>query len=86
MEPVTQLIVAVASLVGALAWPTLLLFVVVKFRNPLNDFFTNLSEFSVKAPGLEASARRQQIQAAVAMVRLSQRTLPMAPRWMTPPQ
>jgi hypothetical protein len=43
------------------------LFIVLRFRTPIGDFLKNLGEFSVKAPGIEATARRQEITAAVAI-------------------
>ncbi|MEQ6900818.1 response regulator [Nocardioides sp. YIM 152588] len=67
MQPVTELITAAAALIDALAWPAIVLFLVIRFRESLGDFMANLSEFSLKAPGIEASARRQQIEAAVAV-------------------
>lgn len=67
MDSVTALVTSIASLVGALAWPVLILIVILKFKDSLGDFFRNLAEFTVKAPGIEATARRQQIEAAVAV-------------------
>jgi len=67
MKSVTDLITAIASLVGALAWPALALFVIIRFRVGLDEFTRNLGEFGVKGPGIEAFARRQQIEAAVAV-------------------
>jgi CheY-like chemotaxis protein len=67
MHSATQLITAIAALVGAVAWPAVLLFVLIRFRTGLSEFVQNLGEFSFKAPGLEATARRQQIEAAVAV-------------------
>jgi CheY-like chemotaxis protein len=54
-------------LVGALVWPALLLLVVVLFHRQLSDFLGNLGELSVKAFGVEASARRREVEAAVAV-------------------
>jgi CheY-like chemotaxis protein len=63
----SSLVSAVAELVGVLIWPTVLLFFLVRFRRPLATFLSNLSEFSFKAPGIEASAKRQQVEAAAAL-------------------
>lgn len=60
----SALIDAIAHLVSAIAWPALLLFVVVSFRQPLHEFLANLGELSVKAPGVEATARRAASAAA----------------------
>jgi CheY-like chemotaxis protein len=60
-----QLISAVAQLLGVLVWPAVVLFFIVWFRRGLADFLSNLGEFSFKAPGVEATAKRQ--EAAVAL-------------------
>lgn len=60
----SSLVSAVAQLLGVLIWPTVLLFFLIRFRSSLGDFLSNLSEFSFKAPGVEASAKRQQEAAA----------------------
>ena len=68
LESATQLITATASLLGAIAWPAVLLFVLIKYRTSLSGFIENLGELRVKAGGVEASAqRRRQIEAAVAV-------------------
>lgn len=66
-DEVIRLLDAIGRLLGVLIWPALLLFLAVRFRSPLADFFGHLSEVSFKAPGLEASARRQQVEAAAAL-------------------
>jgi CheY-like chemotaxis protein len=66
VDEVTRLLDAIGRLLGVLVWPAVLVFVAVRFRRPIGDFFGHLGEFSVKAPGLEASARRQ-VEAAAAL-------------------
>ncbi|MBG0569247.1 response regulator [Actinoplanes aureus] len=66
-DQVIRLLTAIAGLLGVLVWPALVLFVTIRFRAPLSDFFRDLGEFSFKAPGLEASARRRQVEAAAAL-------------------
>lgn len=66
-DQASSLVSAVAQLVGVLIWPTVLLFFLVRFRGSLADFLNNLGEFSFKAPGVEASAKRQQVEAAAAL-------------------
>lgn len=61
----SSLISAIAQLVGVLVWPAVLVFLVIKFRGAFADFLANLGEFTVKAPGVEASGKRQ--EAAVAL-------------------
>ena len=50
----TQLVTAVAQLVGVLIWPAVLVFFLIRFRHGLADFLGNLGELSFKAP--EAAA------------------------------
>jgi putative NADH-flavin reductase len=53
--------------VGVLVWPAFGLFLATRFRPELLDLFGDLGEFSLKAPGLEATARRKQVEAAAAL-------------------
>ena len=48
-------------------WPAVLIFFLIRFRTALADFLANLGEFSLRAPGLEATAKRQQVEAAAAL-------------------
>jgi CheY-like chemotaxis protein len=66
-DQVIRLITAIGSILGVLVWPALILFLAVRFRESLSDFFGHLGEFTFKAPGLEATARRQQVEAAAAL-------------------
>ncbi len=65
-EQFTKLIEALASLIQALGWPLLVLFLAVYFGAPLKKFLSDVGEFTFKAgtSGLEATAKRQQIEAA----------------------
>ena len=66
IEQFTKLIEAIASLVQALGWPFLVLFLILYFSAPLKKFLNDVGEFTFKAgaSGLEATAKRQQIEAA----------------------
>jgi CheY-like chemotaxis protein len=66
-DQVIRLITAVSGLLGVVVWPALVLVVIIRFRSGLADFFANIGEFSLKAPGLEATARKQQMEAAAAL-------------------
>ncbi len=67
-DQVTRLISAVAQLAAALVWPVVVVLVLVRFRGAIADFLGHLGEFSLKAPGVEASAKRQpREEAAVAL-------------------
>ena len=47
-----------------LLWPLILLFVLLYFGKPLQQFANNMREFTFKAPEVEATAKRQQIEVA----------------------
>lgn len=64
---VTSLVNAIAQLLGVVIWSAVLIFFLIRFRTALADFFANLGEFSLRAPGLEATAKRQQVEAAAAL-------------------
>jgi CheY-like chemotaxis protein len=64
---VTSLVNAIAQLLGVLIWPAVLMFFLIRFRAAIADFFANLGELSFRAPGLEATAKRQQVEAAAAL-------------------
>jgi CheY-like chemotaxis protein len=64
-DQATRLIQAVAQLVGILIWPALILFVIVRFRSGLTNFFDHIGEVSVRALGAEISAKRQEAAAAI---------------------
>lgn len=68
---VIQLIGAVAQLVGVLVWPAALVFLFIYFRESIGSFIANLSELSLRTPGIEATAKRQATAAAEAAVALS---------------
>jgi hypothetical protein len=50
---------AVAALIGAIAWPLVVLVLVLVFRAQLGSVLRNLSSFSVKAGGVEAALTTQ---------------------------
>jgi len=62
-----ELIDSIANLLSPFIWPAVLLFIIVKFRSNIGDFVKNLHEFTLRAPGIEASARRREIKAAAAL-------------------
>lgn len=58
---------AVTNLLAVLIWPGLILFLILRFRASISDFIGNLGEVNFKAAGVEATARRRQVEAAVAL-------------------
>lgn len=67
VDQIVKLLDATTKLVGALAWPLLAGLVFSRFAPQLRVFFENLGEFSLKAAGFEASAKRRQAEAAAAL-------------------
>ncbi len=86
-EQLTKFIEAIAALIQALGWPLLVLFLVIYFGAPLKKFLSDVGEFTFKAgtSGLEATAKRQQIEAA-ALLGAASATKPTEPSGTrTPP-
>jgi len=66
LEQASKLVEAIVSLAQALGWPLIVLFIILYFGAPLKRFLRDVGEFTFKAgtSGLEATAKRQQIEAA----------------------
>jgi len=66
MTPQDSLSVAklAVDLVQVLVWPVIVVFILLYFGKALRQFASSLGEFSFKAAGVEATAKRQQIEAA----------------------
>lgn len=64
-EQAATLIKAIAELLGILIWPVVIVVVAIRFRSSLSLLVANLSELSFKVPGVEGSARINQVKAAV---------------------
>lgn len=67
LDDVAKLLDAIAKFLAVLVWPVLIGIVIFRFGPALKEFFTNLSEFSLKGGGFEASAKRTQAAAAAAL-------------------
>lgn len=67
VEQIVALLKAIAELLGVLIWPAVAVFVLVKFGSSLREFFGSLGELTFKAAGVEATAKRRQLDAAVAL-------------------
>jgi CheY-like chemotaxis protein len=67
LDDFIRLIEALTKLLGVLVWPLLVLYVLLRFSVPLREFVESLGEFSLKAVGVEATAKRiSNAQAALA--------------------
>ncbi len=67
VDDFVKLLDAATKLLGVLAWPILIGFVLVRFAPAMNEFFASLGEFTFKGAGFEASAKRKQAEAAAAL-------------------
>ena len=67
IDDAVKIIEAVTKLVGVLTWPSILLFVLIRFAPSLREVFSSLGEFSLKGAGFEASVKRKQTEAAAAL-------------------
>lgn len=63
-DQVNRLIDAVAHLLGVLVWPAVVLVLFLLFRRAVTDFLGDVGEFSVKAPGVEATGKRRREEVA----------------------
>lgn len=68
VDDIAKLLDAVSKLVGTLVWPSVILFVLIRYRSALKTFFETLSEISLKGAGFEASAKRTKVEASAALV------------------
>ena len=67
METTIKLIEALSKLLGVVAWPAVVLFILIRFNNPLRDLLSGIGEVSLKGAGFEASAKRKQAEAPAAL-------------------
>lgn len=59
LEDTAKLIEAIAKLVGALAWPTVVVFALFLIGPSFAEFLSTLNEVKLKGKGFEASASRR---------------------------
>jgi CheY-like chemotaxis protein len=67
IDSAIRILDAITKLVGAIVWPALLLFVLIRFGSALREFIANMAEISFKGAGIEASAKRKQAGAAASL-------------------
>lgn len=71
IDGLVKVINSIANLLSVLVWPALLAYILVRFGPSLKNFFADLSEFSLKGGGFEATAKRKQAEASAALVTAS---------------
>lgn len=67
IDETVKLINAITELLGVIIWPLLLIFILFRFHPALKEFFNGVAELSFKGGGFEATAKREQVEAAVAL-------------------
>ena len=68
LDEFLRLVDGITPLLSALAWPLLVLFVLLRFGPSLHEFFANLGEITGKFGGFEASVKRARAEAQTALV------------------
>lgn len=76
IEQIASLLKVVIELIQTLVWPGIMFFILVRFESPVRKFIENLSELSFKGAGMEATAKRQQIEVAAMLGAAAQKASP----------
>lgn len=81
VDEVVKVVEAIAKLVGVMAWPAILVFVVFYFRTSLGEFIFSLTDITVKGAGINVTAKVKQREivaslTAAAASRLNEKKTP----------
>lgn len=68
IDELVKLIDSLTRLLGALVWPVLLAYTLVRFGPSLKEFFAKVGELSLKGGGFEATVKSQKAEATSALV------------------
>lgn len=68
IDDLVKLIDSLTRLLGALVWPVVLAYTLVRFGPSLKEFFARLGELSLKGGGFEATVKSQKAEATSALV------------------
>lgn len=71
IDGLAELLTSVSTLLGAVAWPFATFLIAFIFRSSIRQLLDNVGELSFKAPGVEASAKKIQLAAAIAAEEIS---------------
>ncbi|HUB00468.1 MAG TPA: response regulator [Terracidiphilus sp.] len=71
IDSLLKVLDSVTKLLGVIIWPLVTVFVLFRFRSVISEFIANVSEFSFKGAGIEASGRLKQAVAAAALAAAS---------------
>lgn len=67
LEDISKIIHSVADLLGAIAWPLVLLWVASYFGESIKNFIKDIGGFTFKGAGMEASISKLQLHAAAGL-------------------
>lgn len=67
IKQATELLKVLVSLISAISWPLVAIFIVVFLGKPLKKIVSNLSELSLKAGEFEAKAKTKEIEVAASL-------------------
>jgi CheY-like chemotaxis protein len=67
LDQATKLIEAIAKLLGSIAWPIIVLFIILRFLPAILSTLTDLDDFSIDVFGFKAAAKRKAKQASEAL-------------------
>jgi CheY-like chemotaxis protein len=67
VDEIIKLLNAITELLNVLIYPGILLFILIRFGSVVQEFFSNLSELTLKGAGFEASVKKKQAEAAAAL-------------------
>jgi CheY-like chemotaxis protein len=67
IDSALKLLDAATKLLGVVVWPAVVVFALVRFGSGIREFIATMGEFSLKAAGLDVSAKRKQVEAAAAL-------------------
>ncbi|MDQ2841337.1 MAG: response regulator [Acidobacteriota bacterium] len=67
IDDALKLLDVAVNLLSVVVWPIVLVFALVHFGSAIREFIASIGEFSLKAAGLDVSAKRKQSEAAAAL-------------------
>ena len=67
VDNVVELVDAITQLLNVLIWPGVIVFILLHFGQDFRDFFSSLSELTLKGVGFEASLKKKQAKVVAAL-------------------
>lgn len=72
-EDAATIIDSISKLVSSVIWPAVIVFLFLRYRDSFKNVIESLSEFSVKMPGVEASAKKAEARDALVAAAIGHR-------------